>query len=439
MSWEFAPEFDAAQRAALSAGKSLVYVCPPAWWTTLPLFEKLGAPGGNTLTFVLAPDRASVADGVAALGPLESLAPIHPVTGIGRTANLLAGGKITTCITTAPDFLQLMTRSGIDLEKVGRIVLAWPNTQFALGWSDALDTTLSQLSTVQRIVLTENERDIGDFLERHARRAPVVPAAPAPDTPAASLRYAVTDSSHLTQAVRSALDIINPRSVMIWDPDRSRAAAWQTVLCDAKISVNTDPPHKVDLAIALDLPTVEILRELAAAADQILALVRPTQVAYVMSLAVKTRAFRLQSEADLARDRAGMLRDRIRHTISSTDTTAALLTLAPLFDEYDPTVVAAALAVQAVATTSEPADGEVPEGWARIRISAGRADRIRTGDIVGALLNAVGVQKDQIGRIEQHDKFSLIEVRPEAFQRALDGLNGIAIRGTNITAQIDRR
>ncbi len=439
MSWELAPEFDAAQRAALSAGKSLVYVCPPAWWTTLPLFEKLGTPSGNSLTLVLAPDRASVADGVAALGAIESLAPIHALTGFGRTASLLVGSKITTCITTAPDFLQLMRRSGIDLETIGRIVLAWPNAQFALGWSDALDTTLSQLGTVQRIVLTENQEEINDFLERHARRAPVVVAAPAPGTPEASLRYAVTDSTRLTQAVRSALDIINPKTIMIWDPDGSRAATWQTVLCDAEISVNTDPPHKVDLAIAVDLPTVEVLRELATAADQILALVRPIQANYVKSLALKTRAFRLQSEADLARDRAGMLRERIRHTISSTDTDAALLTLAPLFDEYDPTVVAAALAVQAVATTSEPADGEVPEAWARIRISAGRADRIRTGDIVGALLNAVGVQKDQIGRVEQHDRFSLIEVRPEAFQRALDGLNGIAIRGTNITAQIDRR
>jgi ATP-dependent RNA helicase DeaD len=74
-----------------------------------------------------------------------------------------------------------------------------------------------------------------------------------------------------------------------------------------------------------------------------------------------------------------------------------------------------------------------------IHINSGKRDRIRTADVVGALLNAVGLPKDHIGRVDVRDSFSLIEVRAEVAERTLRGLEGVTLRGRAVSARVDRR
>ena len=77
--------------------------------------------------------------------------------------------------------------------------------------------------------------------------------------------------------------------------------------------------------------------------------------------------------------------------------------------------------------------------WVRVHVNAGRRDQLRPGDLVGALLNAVGLMKEDIGRIELREAFTLVDVRAEEAERAVRGLTGTTLRGRRIAARLDRR
>jgi hypothetical protein len=111
-----------------------------------------------------------------------------------------------------------------------------------------------------------------------------------------------------------------------------------------------------------------------------------------------------------------------------------LLALNPLFDEYDPALVAAALARGA--GTMPAVEGEQPASWIRIRVNQGKRDRLRPGDLVGALLNGVGLPADHVGRVEIREAFSIAEVRAEDAPRALRGLAGLTVRGRALAARV---
>jgi ATP-dependent RNA helicase DeaD len=77
--------------------------------------------------------------------------------------------------------------------------------------------------------------------------------------------------------------------------------------------------------------------------------------------------------------------------------------------------------------------------WVRVFVTAGRKDHARPADLVGALVNGVGLAKDHVGKIEIRDAFSLVEVRADDAERAVRGLTGATIRGKRIAARLDRK
>jgi hypothetical protein len=170
----------------------------------------------------------------------------------------------------------------------------------------------------------------------------------------------------------------------------------------------------------------------------VLLLIRAFQIPFVRTALKNARPLRLPSEADRAHDRAYRLRQEIRNHIEQQSLTDGYLALTSLFDEYDPATVAAALASRLTLPAEpegQPAD--VP-AWIRIRVDAGKRHQIRTGDLVGALLNAVEIPKNRVGRVDVRDGYSLVEVRAEAADKAVKGLNGLVLRGNKLTARPDR-
>ena len=57
---------------------------------------------------------------------------------------------------------------------------------------------------------------------------------------------------------------------------------------------------------------------------------------------------------------------------------------------------------------------------------------------MGALLNAVEIPKNRVGKVDVRDGYSLVEVRAEAADKAVKGLNGLLLRGNKLTARPDR-
>jgi len=410
-------------------------------WATLPLFTHLTAVSTSGLrNLVLTTQAMGVVEGAAVLRSSDVLHPAHAATGLTRTAQLLQAETLTTLVSTPPDVLQLLARSSLDLGKLERIILGWPELLLQQGLEDDLDNILAELAAAQRVVVTTDENGIRDFLERHARRAPLVVASRPPETPTISTRYAVTEFTGLPAAVRAALDTINPNSALIWDPTVDAARDWQEYASNPGVTIASAPGEQsVDLAIATELPSVEALASLATVAGEVLTLIRAPQLPYLQRITARVRPFRLSSTVDRARDRAARLRDDVRRLIDEDDISDALLTLAPLFDTHDPATVAAALAVRSHDAERPLDSGAALPAWVHLHINVGKQDRIGPGDIVGAILNTVGVSKKQIGRVDLRDRFSLIEVRAEIAEQVLRGLHGLLLRGKRVAARIDHR
>jgi ATP-dependent RNA helicase DbpA len=72
-----------------------------------------------------------------------------------------------------------------------------------------------------------------------------------------------------------------------------------------------------------------------------------------------------------------------------------------------------------------------------ILISGGRKDRVRPGDILGALTGeAGGLQGADVGKIEVQDRLSYVAVSPHVVRGAVQCLNDGRIKGKRFRATL---
>jgi len=422
------PALNAAHRAALAGGKPLVCVCPPAWWSMQAVLAELaGAQGGHPGTLILVPELEEHDDLESAAACHEGLAPVHLATGVTRTSRLLRGGGINSLAATPLDLIRLIEMSVLKAGDVRQVIVAWPEAydKPAIG---GCETVLAETRSASRIIVTSDRASMPDFLERHAHRAPAYEAEGAPGPIPHPIRYAVVPSTRRPWALRAALDIINPATSVVWDP-LGRMNGWLPM----GITPEAEHDNRVDLAITTDLPTTSVLSRLAGRSESVLVLIRATQLRYLPRITSKAEAFRLPSAADRARHGAYVRRAELRQKLESDVSLGVLTTLEPLLDEFDPVLIAAV----AIADRWQEPSGPDQATWTTIRVDKGKQDGIRAGDLVGALVNAVGVQSRDVGRIDLRGSFSLIEIRPEDSPKAMRGLNGLVVRGQRITARLD--
>ena len=421
---------DAGARAALDGGKAVVTVGPPAAWTLAPVFQALpreDEPGLRVL--VLAPEPGDLLEAARMIRRLPAFEPVHAVTGTARSSRLLAAGAARTLLATPRDALKLLERAALPTDLLHTLVVLWPEFTLGQGESGALDTVLAETKVPRRVFATTDDVPLKDFLERQARRAPVAVLGKLPASAGGTARYLVAEDDRRVAAVRSALDTLNPGKTLLWEPAADRYERWHELVEDPSVSVSgTVPPdQRFDLAIAADFPTPEVYAALSAHADHVLVLARAPQLAYLHRLVKTPKPLRLSGPADRARERAHAIRQAVRDRVEQGDVNAELLALAPLFDEYDPAVVAAALVRGVDAPAPEPAPAA--NTWVRVQISIGKRDRVRPADIVGALLNGVGLPKDHVGRVEIQDNFSVVDVNPADAARVVSELSKLTIRG----------
>ncbi len=70
-----------------------------------------------------------------------------------------------------------------------------------------------------------------------------------------------------------------------------------------------------------------------------------------------------------------------------------------------------------------------------IQIDAGRTNKLRPGDILGALTGEAGMNATQIGKIDIFDRFSYVAVENAALRKALNYLATGKVKGRNIRAR----
>jgi ATP-dependent RNA helicase DeaD len=343
----------------------------------------------------------------------------HAVTGLARTAALLKEGRVGVLAGTPADLGALVARAALKLEPIQTVVIAWPES-----FADQLDALLAEAPTARRVILSWNPPALESLFERHARRPEIIGDLPLDDAgqpigPVAPARYAVVAGGR--KRVPEILDALRSVRPYVWEGGPIAA-----------------PAQSPDAVVAALLPTREELRQLAALGPTAVP-VLAAQVPYLRSIALLT-PLPVASGADRAQDRTAALRTEISARLARGDVDAELAVLAPLFEEYEPALVAGALLAlqrEPGTETREPASESVAP-WTRLFVTVGRKDSASAKDLVGALIKEVGLQKGQIGKIEVRESFSLVDVASAVIDQAVQRLSGVTIRGRRVTARPDR-
>jgi DbpA RNA binding domain len=424
-------------KAALERGRPVVVLCPPAparaalIWDLLGPFQDAGAAAGRTPpVLVVAPDDAAAAEW---LGAAPAAVRLHAITGLRRSAERLKLGGVQVLCGAPKDIAALVERAALKLGEVVSVVVAWPEAVVAGEHAATLDTLLSEARPARRLVLSWNPAPLADFLERHARRALVVGTPLVDDTGAplpllGRVRFCVVAPEGRAVAARDVLDALNATSPLVWD--------------GGPIPTIASPPAAgiPDAVVCTVLPTRPELAALVRLGEPIV-LLSAAQLPYLRSLATLV-PFAFPRALDRARDRAEELRERVARVLAARGVDAELALLDPLFERIEPAEVAGALLAllgEAETGRREGAPPSPPEA-ARVRVfvGVGKRDRATPKDLVGALIRAAGVAKEEIGRVDLRDTFSLVELAAAAADRAVRGLTGTTIRGRRVVARLDR-
>ena len=246
-----------------------------------------------------------------------------------------------------------------------------------------------------------------------------------PLPPVAAARYVVVPRARRGAARREVLDAL----------DRPRVAEWHH---------GAAPPEAADAILCFDLPSRTELAALAARGEPVL-LLSPPQLPYARSIAAPLSALPLPGVPTRAQSRAEALRAEATARLEAGGLEPELGLLQPLFERYDPAEVAAALLAlsrQPSVVSSQPTpatpSAAPAEGWVRVFVSVGKKDRVGPEDLVGALTREVGLERDDIGRIEVRETHCLVSVTARAAERAIAGLCRVSLRGRRVTAHRDR-
>jgi hypothetical protein len=357
----------------------------------------------------------------------------------------LKAAEVDLVVTSPDTALALHRRSALGPEDVGAVFLAWPES-----WEsgESLAPLMQDLrKEAQRIICTGAADRAADLVERYARRALTVgvpPAETASPAPIGPVRTAGVSWDRRAQSLADIVEIMDPVSVAVWTADRSRHEDIARVLPtgDPAVKVVTGDTPRAAVVIAFDLPASDRLRQLLSAGEVVL-LVPPGAESYVEALASPRRPIRLPGLVDAITAEAAARRATIVRSIEEKRPDAALLTLAPLFERYDPAAVAAAVyelwtsSATAAPPAPEPPGATLP-GTAKVYVGVGKKDGATVNDLVAVLTKEIRVEKGKIGRVELRDAYSLVELPGQEAEQIASALNGVTIRRKRITARVDR-
>ena len=407
-----------AARAALDRGRPVVLVMPPAVEQADAVWE-LVSPAIPALVLCL---DHTVAAEWAARAPAGLR--VHAVTSLGRAAALLKESPIDVLAGAPDDLAALASKSALKLDTIRTVVLAWPESFAAAEPSGALDTLLAETRGATRVVLSWNPSALRDFLERHAHRAEVVgdlalDADGKPLGPVGPARYVIAPAARRAAALREGIEAVGAARPVVWTGGDMPDTAGDAIVCAA-------------------LPTRAQLTALARLGRPLL-LLTPAQLPYARAIASLTPV-PLADAADRSQVRVERLRARVAELIERGAVDAELALLTPLFERFDAAEVAAALLALQRAPGSAAAERPAAPApsWVKVFVGVGKKDGAAAKDLVGALIREAGLAREDLGRIEVRETFSLADVASHAADQAIQRLAGATIRGRRVQARRER-
>jgi ATP-dependent RNA helicase DeaD len=421
-------------------GHNLVVVAPPSPAYAVPALAGMLSRLGPGMRGLLLCSEAQLGEWGAVVTSIggDSLR-IQVARGTARAMRRLKAAEVDLVVTSPDTALALHRRSALGPENVGAVFLAWPES-----WESAasLAPLMQDLSKdAQRIVCTGAADQADDLVERYARRALTVglPSGDTPSPPIGPVRTVGVSWERRAQSLADLIEIMDPVSIAVWTVDRSRHddIARMLSLGDPAVTLVTGDAPKAAVVVAFDLPTSARLRQLLSAGEVVL-LVPPGTESYVERTAAPRRPLRLPGLVDAITAEAVARRATIARAIEEKRPEAALLTLAPLFERFDPSAVAAAVYELWISSAAAaPAVPDIP-ATAKVYVGIGKKDGATVNDLVAVLTKDIRVGREHIGRVELRDAYSLVEIPAPEAERVASALNGATIRRKRITARVDR-
>jgi ATP-dependent RNA helicase DeaD len=345
--------------------------------------------------------------------------------------------SVDVLLTTLENALTLVTRSALRMDTLQVLMLAWPESLLD---EDSMMPLMQDLpKEVQRIVYTAEPGRVGALVERYARKALTVGTL-AELSPSGPVRVVNTSWSGRVQALGEVAELLDPASLAVWTTDQSHHDAIAAAIAghQPEVQLVTGDAPSATTIVAFDLPTGERLRQLLTAGEVVL-LVPPGTENYVSRVAGPRRPLQLPGVLDAARSTESAQRETIGKVIQAGQAQRSLLTLAPLFERYEATAVAAAL-FELWTNSSKAAAPAAAEAavTAKVYVGVGKKDGVNANDLVAVLTKELRVDKSKIGRIELRDAYSLVELPAQEAEQLAGQLNGTTIRRKRVTARVDR-
>jgi ATP-dependent RNA helicase DeaD len=426
-----------------------VVVAPPSPAYAVPalsgMFSRLGEGRRGLL---LAAEAHLTEWGALAAAVGGQALRIQVARGTARATRRLRAGEVDLLVAAPETALELLRRSALGAEGIAAVFLAWPES-----WPDreSLASLMQDLDKAsQRIISTWAPEGVAELVERYARRALTI-GAPGPDTspaaPVGPVRTVGVSWERRAAALSDIVEVMDPPSAVVWTVDRSRHDDIARALPpgDPAVRVVTGDAPAAAAVIAFDLPTTDRLRQLVGAGEVVL-LVPPGTESFVERVAAPRRPVRLPGAPDAVASEAATRRAAIVRVIEERRTDAPMLTLAPLFERFDPATVAAALFdLWTAAPAAPPVPAPTPTrtdtataATARIYVGVGKKDGATVNDIVAVLTKEVRVERGQIGKVDLRDAYSLVELPAQEAERIARALTGTTIRRKRVAARVDR-
>jgi ATP-dependent RNA helicase DeaD len=162
---------------------------------------------------------------------------------------------------------------------------------------------------------------------------------------------------------------------------------------------------------------------------------------------------RMPTSADIAARRTELLKEDLRKTLEQGDLDLYLAVIEELVEEgFDISEVAAAAAALSrrdrplapppmpdLLPAFEPG-GRRPAGadgdMVRLFFNSGAQNGVRPADIVGAIANEAGVAGKEIGAIDIHERFAIVEVPRQRQKQILERMAGASLRGRTLQIRL---
>ena len=380
-----------------------------------------------------------------------------------------------------PAHVLAATRAGeVGLEGVGTLVVDQADRIERLSGLGCVEDVLAFLPKEgQRIVVAlPVTAGVEDFVERHARRASMVPPRPSdgsserPGVQRGALRYRVVQEPKEEGLLATVAELLedDARHVLVFTRSEDRAADVGDYLTLHGYLAGAPGEESVPVWLgvgelearqaAADVEGVAVVScDAPADPDSLdrrhglvgggVVLVLPREMAHLRDVARRTgytvEPFPPTRRVDEAAD---LFRDQLARAIEEEDISPYMLLLEPLFERFDAAEVAAAAAalLRKKAPPAAPAQGapastrgrEAPTAWVKLFISVGERDGLTAKDLLGAITGESNVGGGKVGKIEIKESHSVVEVQEPVAQKVISALNGTTIRGRAVRADFDR-